>query len=358
MTSITDKKRIVIKVGSSLLVEDGKVRESWLQSLAADVTNLKKMGKEILIVSSGAIALGKIKLGTKNKILKLEEKQAAASVGQIALMANYQSCFAKENINVAQILLTGDDSANRSRYLNARNTFNTLLANNIVPIVNENDTIATEEIKIGDNDRLAARIAQIINADLLILLSDIDGLYNKNPKTNPDAQFIATVENIDSAIESMAGGAGSDVGTGGMITKIKAAKMAFNLGCDTIIAKGLTSNPIQKIIDGARCTIFKSGGQKINAKKQWIADCLNVKGEAVINDCAVAALLKDSSLLPVGVVKIIGEFNKGDVIFVKDENGKHLANGISKYSSSAAQLVVGKNNQEELIHRDDLVMLD
>lgn len=357
MVNLADKKRIIIKVGSSLLVEDGKAKSAWLESLAEDVLALKKSGKEILIVSSGAIALGKTKIN-KNKNLKLEEKQAAAAIGQIALMSNYQSCFSKLGIDVAQILLTDDDSSNRTRYLNARNTFNTLLANNIVPIVNENDTIATEEIKIGDNDRLAARIAQIINADLLILLSDIDGLYEENPKNNSNAKFICVVENIDDKIEAMAGGAISEVGTGGMITKIKAAKMAFNLGCDTIIAKGLVQNPIQKIIAGERCTIFKSLGKKINARKQWIADCLNVKGEAIINECAVAALFKGSSLLPVGTVKIIGEFKKGDVIFVKDEQGKHLANGISKYSSTSAQMVIGKNNQEELIHRDDLVILD
>jgi glutamate 5-kinase len=376
---IKDKKRIVIKVGSSLLVEEGKARAVWLESLSQDILQLRKLGIEVIIVSSGAIALGRSKLMVKSSPLfkgesgcaklsehrarglhklKLEEKQAAAAIGQIALMYHYQSCFSKLDLNVAQILITGDDAADRSRYLNARNTINTLLQNNIIPIVNENDTIAVEEIKIGDNDRLAARIAQIAGADLLILLSDIDGLYDKNPKTNQDAKFISLVENIDKEIEGMAGGAGSELGTGGMITKIKAAKMAFNLGCDCIIANGLKVHPIQQIIDGGKFTIFKARGQKINSKKQWIGDCLSAKGEAIINKFAVEALLKNSSLLPVGVVKIVGEFKKGDVIFIKDEQGKHLASGIAKYGSANAVAVIGKNNQEELVHRDDLVLLD
>ena len=367
---LKDKKRIVIKIGSSLLVENGKVRGVWLKSLAKDILQLRKSGKEIIIVSSGAIALGKAKLkgesgcasNSENRArgvykLKLEEKQAAAAIGQITLMANYQTCFDKLGLTVAQILITGDDSADRNRYLNTRNTLSTLLANNIIPIVNENDTIAVEEIKIGDNDRLAARIAQIAVADLLILLSDIDGLYDKNPKTHKDAKFIALVENIDEKIEAMAGGAGSDVGTGGMITKIKAAKMAFNLGCNCIIASGLNKNPIAEIVAGKKFTLFKAEGKKISAKKQWIADCLNANGEAIINDCAVKALMKNSSLLPVGVVRVNGEFKKGDVIFIKDENGRHLANGIAKYNSSAASLLIGKNNQEELVNRDDLVLL-
>ena len=391
---LKDKKRIVIKIGSSLLVENGKFRTAWLKSLAQDILQLRKLGKEIIIVSSGAVALGKAKLKTTsspylggtslrqqtmgvNNVkspylgaaslrqqtmgshvkLKLEEKQAAAAIGQITLMVNYQTCFEKLGLSVAQILITGDDSADRNRYLNTRNTLNTLLANNIIPIVNENDTIAVEEIKIGDNDRLAARIAQIAVADLLILLSDIDGLYDKNPKTHKDAKFISIVENIDEKIEAMAGGAGSDVGTGGMITKIKAAKMAFNLGCDCIIASGINKNPIAGIVAGKKFTLFKAEGKKISAKKQWIADCLNANGEAIINGCAAEALMKNSSLLPVGVVKVNGEFKKGDVIFIKDENGKHLANGIAKYNSSTASLVIGKNNQEELVHRDDLVLL-
>jgi glutamate 5-kinase len=375
LRAIKDKKRIVIKIGSSLLIKEGKVRTAWLKSLAEDITKMKEAGQEVIIVSSGAIALGKTKLRIKSKNLTLAEKQAAAAIGQIALMANYQACFAKFGLNVAQILITGDDASDRNRYLNARNTINTLLKNNVIPIVNENDTIAVEEIKIGDNDRLAARIAQIAVADLLILLSDIDGLYDSNPKTNKNAKFIFLVENIDKTIEEMAGGAGSDVGTGGMITKIKAAKMAFNLGCDCIIASGLKPHPIARIfypelrvvargkiregslIKKSKFTLFKAGTKKINSKKQWIADCLNSKGEVVINQCAVEALQKNSSLLPIGIVQINGEFKKGEVIFIKDEQGNHLASGIAKYSAVQAKLVLGKNNQEELVHKDDLVLL-
>ncbi len=355
--TLKNKKRIVIKIGSSLLIEKGEVRAVWLKSLAEDILQLKTAGVEIIIVSSGAIALGKGKLKTSSSKLKLAEKQAAAAIGQIALMSQYQSCFAKLGLNVAQILITGDDSADRNRYLNARNTISTLLTNGVIPVVNENDTIAIEEIKIGDNDRLAARVAQIAVADLLILLSDIDGLYDKNPKTHQEAKFIYLVENIDATIEAMAGGVGSEVGTGGMITKIKAAKMAFNLGCDCIIASGLKNHPLEQIINGGKFTTFKAIGKKINAKKQWIADCLNATGEAIINDFALEALLKNSSLLPVGVTKIIGEFKKGDVIFIKDQKGVHIANGIAKYNSSTASLIIGKNNQAELVHRDDLVLL-
>ncbi len=354
---VKDKKRIVIKVGSSLLVEGGEARTLWLKSLAEDILHIKEMGIEVIIVSSGAIALGKAQLKTKSTELKLAEKQAAAAIGQIALMSHYQSCFTKLGLNVAQILITGDDATDRNRYLNSRNTINTLLQNNIIPIVNENDTIAVEEIKIGDNDRLAARIVQIAVADLLILLSDIDGLYDKNPRTNKDAKFIPLVKNIDKTVEEMAGGAGSDIGTGGMVTKIKAAKMVFNLGCDCIIASGLKSYPIRQIIDGKKFTLFKAQGKKINSKKQWIGDCLHSKGEAIINHYAVEAILKNSSLLPIGVVRIIGEFKKGDVIFVKDELGKHLASGIARYGAVDANAAIGKNNQEELIHRDDLVLV-
>ena len=359
MTTIfKDKKRIVIKIGSSLLIEKEQVKSAWLKTLAEDILQLKQLNKDIIIVSSGAIALGKSRLKTKSSKLKLAEKQAAAAIGQINLMSCYQSCFAKLNLNIAQILITGDDADNRNRYLNSRNTINTLLANNIIPIVNENDAVAVEEIKIGDNDRLAARIAQISGADLLILLSDIDGLYDQNPKINKNAKFIPLVTVIDKKIEAMASNSISGIGTGGMITKIKAAKMAFNLGCDCIIANGLTFNPIKQIFDQKKFTLFKAGNKRINSKKQWIADCLSVNSEVIIDSCAKNALLKNSSLLPIGIIKIIGEFNRGDVILVKDEQNKHLATGIAKYDSSTAKSFIGKARQNELIHRDDLVLND
>jgi glutamate 5-kinase len=356
ITFFKDKKRIVIKVGSSLLVEEEQIKSAWLESLAQDVFQLKKLSKEIIIVSSGAIALGRHKLSTKNIQLKLSEKHAAAAIGQIELISCYQSCFAKLGLNIAQILITGDDANNRKRYLNSRSTINKLLANNIIPIVNENDVVAAEEIRIGDNDRLAARIAQITEADLLILFSDIDGLYDQNPKTNQDAKFIPLVTKIDKKIEAMASNSISGVGTGGMITKIKAAKMAFNLGCDCIISNGLKLNPIRQMVDGKKFTLFRAINEKINSKKQWIVDCLNIKSEVIIDYAATQALFNNSSLLPVGTKKVIGEFNRGDVILVKDEQNKHIATGIACYDSTTAKSLIGKIGQEELIHRDDLVL--
>jgi glutamate 5-kinase len=367
MFDLKSKKKIVIKIGSALLIEDGEIRNKWLDSLAKDIRDLKKYGMDIVIVSSGAIALGKKYLKNKSQKLKLPEKQAAAALGQIELMSVYKNHFAKYKINVAQILLTNDESETRSKYLNSRNTFNTLLANDTVPIVNENDSVATEEIKIGDNDRLAARVAQMIDADLLILFSDIDGLYDKNPKIHHDAKFIPLVEKITKEIEEMASGAISSVGTGGMAVKIKAAKMAFNLGCDTIITEGIPESPIKKLMTDGRYTIFKASKNKISSRKIWIADSLNPKGEIIINECAVEALMKGSSLLPIGVVKITGNFSKGDQVLVKDEKKNHIATGLSSYSSIDAKLIIGKktfdakkiiekNFKKELIHRDNMVV--
>ncbi len=361
MNNLEHKKRIIIKIGSSLLVENStnslqnlQPRLNWLQTVAQDIAYLKKQGKQVIIVSSGAIALGKTRLITKNNKLTLAQKQAAAAIGQIALMAHYKNCFASLNLDIAQILISGEDTTNRSRYLNSKNTINTLLENDVIPIVNENDTVAVAEIKIGDNDRLAARIAQITSADLLILLSDIDGLYQQNPKQFPKAKFIPLVLNVDKEIETMAGESGSNVGTGGMITKIKAVKMAFNSACDCIIASGIANHPINNIFSGGKFTFFSSPTKKINAKKQWLADCLNPKGEIIANKSACQALKNNASLLPVGVVKIIGEFKKGEVVLIMDEQGNHLGNGICNCSSTAARLIIGKSRQIELIHRDNL----
>jgi glutamate 5-kinase len=254
--TISNKKRLVIKIGSALLVQDGKVRSAWLKSLAQDVATLRRQGKEVIIVSSGAIALGRCGIDAADN-LKLAEKQASAAIGQINLMAKYQDIFAQNDLNVAQILLIAEDEADKRKFANAKNTIKTLLKNNIVPIINENDTVATDEIKIGDNDRLAAMIAKIADADLLILLSDIDGLYDKNPKINDDAQFIAQIDKIDSKIEKMATGSVSKVGTGGMKTKIAAAKMANQIGCETIICNGQDNNPIARICFGGRFSIFR-----------------------------------------------------------------------------------------------------
>lgn len=372
MIDLAKKKRVVIKIGSAILVEnhlqERRARKLWLASLASDIALLQVTGVEIVIVSSGAIALGRGKLSTKNEKLLLKEKQAAAAVGQIELMSLYRHYFSKYNLNVAQILLTNNESANRHQYLNATNTFSTLLENKIIPICNENDSVTTEEIKIGDNDRLAARVAQMIGADSLILFSDVDGLYDQNPQLNKNAKFIPLVEKISGDIEKMASGAVSGVGTGGMAVKIAAAKMALNCGCDTIIANGLKKNPLQKLQRGGRYTLFKAGNNKISSRKQWIADSLNFKGEIIINERAFLALTQGSSLLPVGVVALTGNFKIGDAVMIKDETGKHIASGLASYDFTVAKKIIGKKTAEiktvlnkdaptELVHRDNMVIL-
>jgi len=362
-------KRIVVKIGSSLLVEGGILRRNWLEKFASDIAQIKQKEIEIVLVSSGAIALGRTVFGDKNK-LTLEEKQASAAIGQIELMGNYRDFFAKHKISVAQILLTASDCSARERYNNSQNTISTLLAKNIVPIINENDTVAVDEIKIGDNDRLAARVAQMISADLLILFSDIDGLYNKNPKVFDDAKLITEVTKITKEIEEMAQGSSSLVGTGGMITKIIAAKMASMSGCETIITNGLVMNPLQKLLSGRQnYTIFRSDKNDVKSRKKWLSGFMNAKGEVVVNDCARDALTtKKISLLPVGIIKVSGDFKEGDLIFIKDENGNHIASGISNYNASEAAMVIGKNSKDakdvlnrgakqELVHIDNLIMM-
>lgn len=365
-------KRIVIKIGSSLLVENGILREKWLQKLAQDVADLVAKKVEVVIVSSGAIALGRGLWHASGK-LTLQEKQAAAAVGQIELMASYRDYFRKSKTNVAQILLSAADCNARERYTNSQNTINTLLAKGIVPIINENDTVAVEEIKIGDNDRLAARVAQMISADLLILFSDIDGLYDKNPKTHQDAKLIPEVLKITKAIEEMAGGSSSLVGTGGMITKIVAAKMAVMAGCETIITNGLVLNPLQKLISGGQnYTIFRSrkiGATALKSRKKWLSGFLNAKGEVVINNCAREAMSsKKISLLPVGIIAVAGDFKNGDLVFIKDEDGNHIASGTANYKAAELKKVIGKNSAEvkkilgqtvktEFVHIDNLILI-
>ncbi len=362
-----DIKRIVIKIGSSLLVEDGVLREKWLSKFVIDIAELLAKKIEVVIVSSGAIALGRVILQKKGK-LSIEEKQAAAAIGQIQLMSSYRDYCKKCGFDVAQILLTAADCNSRERYNNSQNTINALLAKNIVPIINENDTVAVEEIKIGDNDRLAARVAQMISADLLILLSDIDGLYDKNPKINIDARLITEVGKITKEIEEMASGSSSSVGTGGMVTKITAAKMAALSGCETVITSGLVDNPLQKLfLDQQNYTIFRSDKDTLKSRKKWLIGFMNAKGEVVVNDCTREAFInKKISLLPVGITKILGDFKKGDLIFIKDEEGNHIASGIANYDAVEAFKVMGKNSEEakkilnlsktELIHIDNLIL--
>jgi glutamate 5-kinase len=367
---LADAKRVVVKVGSTLLVDGdkGRLNRSWLESLAADVALFRKRGQEVILVSSGAIALGRrhLKLGPGK--LKLEDSQAAAAVGQIRLAHAYKELLEVHEITVAQILLTLSDTEQRRRYLNARGTLNTLLALGAVPVINENDTVATAEIRYGDNDRLAARVAQMAGADCLVLLSDIDGLYTANPSEDPDAQFIARVLEITPAIEAMAGGAGSDMGSGGMQTKIAAAKIAVAAGCHLCISKGALQHPLQSIEEGARCTWFVPSSTPMAMRKQWIAGTLKPAGAIAVDDGAVRALMGGKSLLPAGVTRAVGRFDRGDTVSIIGPDGTEVARGICAYSDADAARIIGRRSAEiekvlgfrgrdEIVHRDDLVLL-
>jgi len=367
---LTDAKRVVVKVGSSLLVDadKGRLNRAWLESFAADVAALRKRGQEVILVSSGAIALGRRHLGLGAGKLKLEESQAAAAVGQIRLAHAYKELLDTHEITVAQILLTLGDTEQRRRYLNARGTLNTLLALGAVPVINENDTVATAEIRYGDNDRLAARVAQMTGADCLVLLSDIDGLYTANPNDDPHAEFICRVLDISPAIEAMAGGVGSDMGTGGMQTKIAAAKIAVGAGCHLCIAKGTSQHPLKRIEEGARCTWFVPSSTPLATRKQWIAGTLRPAGAIAVDEGAVRALMQGKSLLPAGVTRAVGRFERGDTVSIVGPDGIEVARGICAYSDSDAARIIGRKSAEiekvlgfrgrdEIVHRDDLVLL-
>ncbi|MDP9084505.1 MAG: glutamate 5-kinase [Pseudomonadota bacterium] len=366
----TEAKRVVVKVGSALLVdsEKGRLNRSWLEGFAADVARLRRRGQEVILVSSGAIALGRRHLGLSAGKLRLEESQAAAAVGQIRLAHAYKELLDVHEIAVAQILLTLGDTEQRRRYLNARGTLNTLLSLGAVPVINENDTVATTEIRYGDNDRLAARVAQMVGADCLILLSDIDGLYTADPTEDPQAQFIARVLEITPAIEAMAGGTGSAMGSGGMQTKIAAAKIAVGAGCHLCIAKGAFQHPLQRIEDGARCTWFVPSSTPVATRKQWIAGTLRPTGAIAVDDGAVRALMGGKSLLPAGVTRALGRFERGDTVSIIGPNGAEVARGICAYSdgdtarimgrkSADIEAVLGFRGRDEIVHRDDLVVL-
>lgn len=362
-------RRIVIKVGSALLADaaTGAVKRDWLQTLAADIAGLRRRGQEVLLVSSGAIALGRRQLGLPSGRLELEQKQAAAAVGQIRLAHAWTEVLEQHQLNVAQILLTLGDTEQRRRYLNARNTLTTLLKLGAVPVINENDTVATAEIRYGDNDRLAARVAQMISADCLVLLSDVDGLYTADPTRDPSAQFIPEVRTITPDIERMAGGSASAVGTGGMATKIAAAKIAIGAGCHMCVALGRELHPVRRIEEGARCSWFYPSASPATMRKQWIAGTLQPAGELIVDDGAVAALGRGSSLLPAGVLRVVGPFQRGDALIVRDTAGKEIGRGLVAYSSADAERLLGRKSSEiatllgfhgrdEIIHRDDLVL--
>ena len=359
-------KKIVIKIGSSILVDErGNPKKIWLQEFANDIKSLITEKKQIVIVSSGAIAMGCEYLKIKKNGLKVDKSQAVASIGQIELMNFYKKTFDKSKIKISQILLTLDDTEQRRRSINARRTIDNLLTMGIVPIVNENDTTATTEIKYGDNDRLAARVSQIISADCLILLSDVDGLYTDNPKKNKETKLIETVKNIDENIIKYASKAENFYGSGGMKTKIDAAKICQLSGCYMVIANGNHKNPIKKILESNKCTWFLPRISKLDARKQWIIGSVAPKGEVIIDQGAVKALNNGKSLLPAGIKKINGSFEKGDHILVKDQNDNECARGLTSFSSieiekikgshsSKIKNILGYSSREEIIHKDDL----
>jgi glutamate 5-kinase len=358
-----------VKIGSALLTSEltGEIRSDWLAALAEDVAACKKRGQEVVLVSSGAIAVGRRRLALPPGPLRLQEKQAAAATGMIRLAHAYQDRLAEHGVTVAQVLLTLDDSEDRRRYINARNTLSTLLRLGAVPLINENDTVATDEIRFGDNDRLAARVAAMISADTLILLSDVDGLYSADPRTDPAARYFPEVGAITAGIEAMAGTARSAVGSGGMATKLAAAKIALAAGCRMAIAHGEALHPLRRLDAGERCTWFLPGDSPQAARKQWIAGTLKPAGTLVVDDGAVAALNRGKSLLPAGVVGVEGEFGRGSAVLVRTRDGRILGRGLVAYSSADARRIAGHKTSEieaclgyrgrdELIHRDDLVL--
>lgn len=367
MAALNTPKRLVVKIGSALLVDPaGGLRSDWLASLAADVADLRNAGTDVVLVSSGSIALGRSVLGLSSGALSLEQAQAAAAVGQIQLARAYQDVLAPHGKTAAQVLVTLEDSSNRRRYLNSRATLSTLLGLGVIPIVNENDTVATDEIRFGDNDRLAAQVAVTIGADQLVLLSDVDGLYTANPNIDAGATHIPVVSSITPQIEAMAGDPTSGLSKGGMRTKIMAAKVATEAGCAMAITLGMPDNPLAKLYNDARSTWFSAQTDPQTARKRWIAS-MKPQGQVRIDTGAQTALGSGKSLLPAGVVAIDGSFGRGDPIRVCDENGGQIAQGLTRYTSDEAQQILGRRSDDihailgykgraALIHRDDLVM--
>jgi glutamate 5-kinase len=366
---LTSYRRIVVKIGSALLVErtTGQLKSGWLESLAADVAHLMETGAEVILVSSGAIALGRGRLGFKKKVLELEESQASAAVGQIALARAYDEVLGRHGYTAAQVLLTLDDTENRRRYLNARATLGTLMKKRAIPVINENDTVATTEIRYGDNDRLAARVATMIGADCLVLLSDIDGLYTAPPNKDPDARLIPVVEKVTAEIEAVAGGAGSEFSRGGMKTKIDAAKIATEAGTEMIITLGKRMNPLSAIDRGEPATWFLAEGTPQTARKTWIAGSLDARGTVTVDDGAIRALRSGKSLLPAGCTAVDGRFARGDTVIIAAGDGSEIGRGLVAFDSEEAMAIIGHKTQEiseilgyagrsEIIHRDDMVL--
>ena len=364
-----EARRIVVKIGSSLLVDrgHGKLNAAWLASLAEDVAELAKAGKQVILVSSGAIALGRHMLGFPGGPLELEKSQAAAAVGQVSLAGAYQGVLGAHGLTAAQVLLTLGDTEERRRYLNARQTIATLLAHCAIPVVNENDTVATSEIRYGDNDRLSARVASMMSADCLVLLSDIDGLYTAPPGSGVKAERIDEVRSITPEIEAMAGAAGTELSRGGMVTKIEAGKIALSSGTNMVITSGKVMHPLRALLEGAPCTWFLAHSDPVTARKRWIAGQLEPKGSVEIDPGAERALLSGKSLLPAGVKRVDGAFERGDAVIIRAADGRELGRGLIAYARADAELIMGRKSGEiaailghagrtELVHRDDMVL--
>lgn len=362
-------RRIVVKIGSALLADraTGNLKSEWLSSLMDDVAELRKAGREVVLVSSGAVALGRYRLGLPKGALELEQSQAAAAVGQISLAAAYQAQAARHGLTAAQILLTLGDTEERRRYLNARHTMETLLRLGAIPVVNENDTVATAEIKYGDNDRLSARVASMVSADCLVLLSDIDGLYTAPPVSDPTARHIPLVTEITPEIEAMAGAPGTELSKGGMKTKIEAGKIALGAGTNMVITTGDILNPLRAIAEGSKVTWFLASQDPVTAKKRWIAGKLEPRGVVHIDAGAEKALLSGKSLLPAGVTRLDGTFDRGDAVIIRSADGRELGRGLSAYAKAEAARIIGKRSADieailgydggdELVHRDDMAL--
>ena len=366
---IKSSKRVVIKIGSALLIDKktGKLQKRWLESLAFDINNLIKLGIELIIVSSGSIALGKKQLNLSDN-LSLDQKQAAAATGQITLAHAWKETMSKHKLNVAQILLAPDDTETRRKHLNARATLIKLLELDVIPVINENDTVSTEEIRFGDNDRLAARVAQMCSADLLVLLSDINGLYSSDPNKNKNSVFIDEVKEITSEIEMMAGPTHTSISTGGMVTKIEAAKISTNAGCHMIICDGRVDNPLLKLQEkNSIFSWFKANDQPMSARKQWISGALQVKGRIIIDQGASDAIKKGNSILSAGIIGTEGNYEKGDLIKIIDKDKNFIGKGLTHFNNSEVELIKGSKSEniesilgyrgkDEVVHRDDLVL--
>ena len=366
---IKSTRLVVIKIGSALIIDPatGKARADWMRDLAADVASLRAAGTQVVLISSGSIALGRQHLSLPAGAIKLPEKQAAAAIGQVELAQLWSNALQAHDMRTAQILLAPEDTETRRRHINARTTIQTLLELGFVPVVNENDTVTTYEIRFGDNDRLAARVAGMISADLLILLSDVDGLYTKNPHQSEDAEHIPEITQIDEDIMALGGGANAEFASGGMATKLAAARIATEAGADMLICKGSASRPVTALLDGARYSLFHRRTSPKKARKNWIAGALDPKGQIVVDKGAQSALLKGKSLLPVGILRLSGQFDRGDLVQIINAEGIELGHGLAGYATAEAEKIKGQKSQvietllgyegrAELIHADDLVL--